>query len=65
MELLSTFTQGNRTARVYSDFSGFTVEYIMNDRVVNKTHHITVDLAGDLAEDFVSEGGGTPTLLNE
>jgi hypothetical protein len=65
MELLSTFSQGNRTAKIYADFSGFTVEYIMNERVVKKTHHVAEDLAEDLAEDFISEGGSNPTLLNE
>jgi len=65
MELLSTYQNGNRIARVYSDFSGFTVEYIMNDRVVKKTHHIAMDLAEDIADDFISEAGDNPTLLNE
>lgn len=65
MELLSTFTQGNRTAKIYADFSGFTVEYIMNDRVVKKTHHIAEQLAEELANDYIAEGGSNPTLLNE
>lgn len=65
MELLSTYQNGNRIARVYSDFSGFTVEYIMNDRVIKKTHHIAMDLAEDIADDFISEAGDNPTLLNE
>lgn len=65
MELLSTFSQGNRIAKVYSDFSGFTVEYIMNDRVVKKTHHIASELAEELASDYIAEAGYDPTLLNE
>lgn len=65
MELISTYENGNRIAKVYADFSGFTVEYIMNDRIIKKTHHIASELAEDVADDFVSEAGGTPTLLNE
>lgn len=66
MELITTYENGNRTAKVYSDpISGFTVEYIMNDRVINKTHHIALNLAEDVADDFISEGGSSPSLLNE
>ena len=66
MELITTYENGNRIAKVYSDpISGFTVEYIMNDRVINKTHHIALDLAEDVADDFISEGGSSPSLLNE
>lgn len=66
MELITTYENGNRIAKVYSDpISGFTVEYIMNDRVINKTHHVALDLAEDIADDFISEGGSSPSLLNE
>ena len=66
MELITTYENGNRIAKVYSDpISGFTVEYIMNDRVINKTHHIALNLAEDVADDFISEGGSSPSLLNE
>lgn len=66
MELITTYENGNRIAKVYSDpVSGYTVEYIMNDRVINKTHHIALNLAEDIADDFISEGGPNPSLLNE
>ena len=66
MELISTYENGNRIAKVYSDpVSGFTVEYLMNNRIMRKTHHISTELANAIAEDFIAEGGDTPTLLNE
>ena len=46
MELISTYENGNRIAKVYSDpVSGFTVEYLMNNRIMRKTHHISTELA--------------------
>lgn len=66
MELMSTFKSGKRTAKVYSDpVSGFTVEYIMDDRIVKKTHHIGKELAESVAIDYIEEGGNSITLLNE
>ena len=66
MELISTYENGNRIAKVYSDpVSWYTVEYIMNERTVNKTHHISLDLAEDVADDFIAEGGSSPTFLND
>lgn len=66
MELLTTFQNGNRVAKVYSDpMIGFTVEYIMGNRIVDKTHHTMLDLAEELADDFIAEAGSSPTLLNE
>ena len=65
MELVSSFTQGNRTAKIYSDFSGYTVEYFINEKVIKKTHHVAMNLAEDIADDFVSEAGSNPSLLNE
>lgn len=66
MELMSTFKSGKRTAKIYSDpVSGFTVEYIMDDRIVKKTHHIGKDLAESVAIDYIEEGGNSITLLNE
>lgn len=66
MELMSTFKSGKRVAKVYSDpVSGYTVEYVMDDRIVKKTHHIGKDLAESVAIDFIEEGGNSMTLLNE
>lgn len=66
MELMSTFRSGKRTAKIYSDpVSGFTVEYIMDDRIIKKTHHIGKDLAESVAIDYIEEGGSSITLLNE
>lgn len=66
MELMSTFKSGKRTAKVYSDpVSGYTVEYIMDNRIVKKTHHIGRDLAESVAVDYIEEGGNSMTLLNE
>jgi hypothetical protein len=66
MELLTTYQNGNRIAKVYSDpICGFTVEYFMHDRIIKKTHHVMIDLAEELADDFIAEAGSNPTLLNE
>lgn len=66
MELIFTYANKNRIAKVYSDpISGYTVEYIMNERTVKKTHHIELDLAECLANDYIAEAGDTKTLLNE
>jgi len=66
MKLETTYENGNRIARVYADpISGYTVEYIINQRIVNKTHHISLSLAEDVADDFIAEAGSNPTFLND
>jgi hypothetical protein len=66
MELITSYENGNRSAKVYSDpISGYTVEYIINQRIVNKTHHISLSLAEDVADDFIAEAGSNPTFLND
>lgn len=66
MKLETTYENGNRIARVYADpISGYTVEYIMNHKVVSKTHHTAKVLAEDVASDFVAEAGNNPTFLND
>ena len=66
MTLTTAYENGNRIAKVYADpVSGYTVEYIINERVVTKTHHTAKVLAEDVASDFVAEAGNTPTFLND
>ena len=66
METISTYSNGNYEAQVTKSFDNlYTVTYMINNRVFRKTNHVTLDLAEDLAEDFVLEGGTNPQLLNE
>jgi len=66
METISTYSNGNYEAQVTKSFDNlYTVTYMINNRVFRKTNHVTLDLAEDLAEDFVLEGGTDPQLLNE
>ena len=66
MTLESEYINGNRTSKVYSDFmTGYIVEYYINGKILRKTHHTQLNLAEELAEDFVDEAGLNPTLLNE
>jgi len=67
MEILSTFSNGNYEAQISSSFDNtFTVTYLINGKVVRKTNHISQQLAEDVAEDFILEGGGyNPVYLND
>jgi hypothetical protein len=66
MQLIHQYSAGNREARIYyASISGYSVEYLMNNQSIKKTYHTNEELAEQLAEDFISEGGSNPTLLNE
>jgi len=65
MNLLTTYKNGNREAKVYLSLGGYTVEYNIGGKVLNKTHHTTQELAEDVADDFITEAGAQQQLLNE
>ena len=66
METISTYSNGNYEAQINKTYDNlYTVTYMINNRVLRKTNHTTQELAEDLAEDFVLEGGTDPQFLNE
>ena len=66
MNLISTYSAGNRECNIYyASISGYSIEYMINEKVIKKTYHVNEETAEQFAEDFISEGGGSPTLLNE
>jgi hypothetical protein len=67
MILESVYENKNRKAFIYkSDYDDtYTVEYHMNGRIINRSHHKSIDLAEDVADDYITEAGADPKLLNE
>lgn len=67
MEVISTFANGNYEAQVAKSFDDlYTVTYLINNKVIKKTNHRSLDLAENIAEDFILEGGGSnPQFLND
>ena len=67
MILESTYENKNRKAFIYSSTydTTYTVEYMINGRIVNRTHHQTLKLAEQLANDYTDEAGLEPKFLNE
>ena len=66
MELIFTYANKNRVAKVYTDpLTGYVVEYIMNGTIIRKTRHVELQLAESVADDFIAEAGDSPSLLNE
>jgi hypothetical protein len=68
MDTISNYSNGNYEAQVAKAFDGcFTVTYRINNRIIRKTNHITLELAQTVAEDFILEGGGdsNPEFLSE
>jgi hypothetical protein len=67
MILESTYENKNRKAFVYASVydNSFTVEYHMNGRIVNRSHHVSKQLAEDVAEDYIDEAGRDSQLLAE
>ena len=61
---ISEFYNGNRKAVVNKGVGAYSIEYYIDERVVQKTQHWSRDEAEDLAENFVYNGG-KPVLLNE
>lgn len=67
MEIISTFSNGNYEAQVSQAFDGcYTVTYLINNKIIKKTNHISLDMAQNIAEDFILDGGGfDPQFLSE
>jgi len=63
---MTTIEAGNRKATINESFDkSFTVAYYVNGQLVLKTHHITYDLAENVAHDFISEGTSSSQFLIE
>lgn len=67
MILESVYENKNRKAFIYSSSydDSYVVEYQMNDRIINRSHHANLQLAEDVADDFITEAGTDTQLLNE
>lgn len=67
MEIISTFSNGNYEAQIAKSFDNlYTVTYLINNKVIKKTNHSSLDMAENIAEDFILEGGGpNPIFLND
>jgi len=57
---------GNKKcATIYQDELGFVVECAIEGRIMQKTRHMTIQLAQQVAEDFVTDQITGPTFLTE
>jgi hypothetical protein len=67
MKTLSTFSNGNYEAQIAKTFDDlYTITYIIDGKVIKKTNHVDFDIAQNIAEDFVLDGGGSdPQFLSE
>jgi hypothetical protein len=66
MNLLTTLSNSNRTAKIFESYDGtYTVEYFMNNKLIQKTHHMDEYLAEEVADDYIAEAGPNPKLLND
>jgi hypothetical protein len=67
MILESVYENKNRKAFIYSSSydDSYVVEYQMNGRIINRSHHANLQLAEDVADDFITEAGTDTQLLNE
>jgi hypothetical protein len=67
MEIISNYSNGNYEAQVSKSFDNhYEVTYSINGKPIKKTRHISQDLAEDLAEDFILDGGGyDPQFLSD
>ena len=67
MILESVYENKNRKAFIYkSEYDlSYVVEYHMNGRIINRSHHNDLQLAEDVADDFITEAGSDSQLLNE
>lgn len=66
MEIVSTFSNGNYEAQVAKSFDNlYTVTYMINNKVIKKTNHTTQELAENIAEDFILDGGSDVQFLND
>jgi hypothetical protein len=63
---ISRYNGTDREAVVFKNEKVYVVEMLMRGRVFKKTVVHNIDMAEDLAENFVGDSiGGGPTLLNE
>jgi hypothetical protein len=67
MILESVYENKNRKAFIFKSAydESYTVEYQMNGRIINRSHHNSLPLAETVADDFIAEAGSDPKLLNE
>ena len=66
MELITTYINKDKMAKVYEQSENhYVIEYFINNRLMNKTTHISNVDAENIAENFTNIGGTNPTLLNE
>jgi hypothetical protein len=66
MILESTFQSGNLTANIYRVGDGiFSVEFLVDQRFVNRASFATQQIAEDAAENFILSGGNNAKLLTE
>lgn len=66
MILESTFQSGNLTANIYRIGDGtFSVEFLVDQRFVNRASFMSQQIAEDAAENFILSGGDSPQLLAE
>ena len=62
---LSKFTNGDKKAIIIRKDYNYTVEYYIKNKVVSREVTADYSKAEGLAENFVLEGIGGPTLLTE
>lgn len=66
METISTFSNGNYEAQIAKSFDNlYTVTYMINNKIIKKTNHTSLELAENIAEDFILDGGSDPQFLND
>ena len=66
MSVISTFSSGNCEAQVSKTVEEmYQVSYMLNNKVIRKSTHVSLASAENLAEDFVLEHGSGSQLLNE
>ena len=62
---LSKFTNGDKKAIIIRQEYNYTIEYYIKNKIVSKEVTADFNRAESLAESFVIEGKGGPSLLNE
>jgi hypothetical protein len=67
--LISEFLNANKKAVVYRDipagaYPRYSVDYYIDNKIINKQIHWSLEEAQSIAEDFVYDGCA-PKLLNE
>jgi hypothetical protein len=65
MEILTTYFNKEKMAKVSISEGLYFVEYFIDGKLMNKTAHNSMETAESLAEGFTSIGGTEPTFLSE